>query len=924
MRLKALLTLFVVSFCVSPSFSGRLVPGTQDFREQDLIWEKAPRPVIPIPRVTEANLNGRISEAEKKACTRLTGFVDVGDPILPASPGTVVYLGWNDSGLYIAFENEEPDTANLFAQGLTGEAHLYWEDSDEIFLDPSGLFQTGYVFMLNFKGRKCDGFISQPIPSSLTHSYGFDRKWNGKWDVKTQVIEGKLWSSEIFLPWKEPFRHPKPGEHWGINLHRMRYASRRFSKGQTSSYSAICGPTMRLTRMMALLFTESTRVINDAFHRPYIGRNSLVLHLHTRRSSYRVIMNSLDGKSRTLAEGKLRVGPNEISYVISEEGKRAVSVQVLEGKRVIFSRTLFSRVPAMLRRAEALEARLSKLKNLAEPDSPLWKTISERISVVHKLVQSARAYLDKVSHQLQSFEERSKEWEDYFSRVIQLDSELGYWVWTKSPWLPSPRKELPRKLEPLDKLSITSAINEYESAVLIITNFTQEILDVLVSGFDKMPALKEVRAPLFSDVDTIVRNNPSAIGAQEIRGFSLPGKTGEPLLEITGDPIELVIPPLSSRLLWLTFLTDEMKPGRYNSSLLFEPLNKTFSPKRVRISLNVLGFDLPVRAELGVHCYNYHRSSEDMEDLLEHKVNHFFVDDFGSFRLKDGKFIHDLRSARKNIAVVMRYGKPAWAYGACNRFYEWAKKHRIPYPSQTFDRYWKEAVRSWAQMCKELGLDYKDYCVGVWDEVSGRNIEIALRMLRLAREVEPKMRWANTIMCSFEDMKRFAPYLDVWVFRWAGWAKNEFFRKLRKERGVELWVYSCATPVRSQNPLGYYRYFGWRAYANGLDGVTFFSRAYLIYRISGKLVTLRPWEAYREGIEDWQYLHLCQRLIEQVRKVSPEKAIKAKEEMKSAVADALSEGEFPPNTQEMYLLLSSVRQRIATLILRLQAFLRER
>lgn len=923
-RLTSVWALWVaVALCARPCPAGS--EATSGLPEQlDALWEMHPRPVVIVPHIADPKIDGTVSDEEKAQASVLGGFYAASNATLPAAPQTTVYLGWAESGLYVAFSNEEQDTANLFVQGLPGEAHLYWDDSNEVFLDPEGKVQNGYVFMVNTEARKCDGKLRGPKPESMTHTYGFDREWNAEWEAKTRVVAGKRWEAELLFPWKPPFDKPVPGATWCVDLHRMRYASARFGKGQTSSYEGVCGPTMRLVRSVQMCFVEKGRITEAGFHVPYLGKNRAVVKadgLSRKKASFSVTAAKLDGTPRRLAEGRVDLaGDGSISYVLPDEGVSAVSIEVTQGGRSIFRRTYFADVAPVLAEGMALKSRLERLCRLATEGSLLRADFEKRLAELTALLAEATEYQKRAAADFTEAAERRNTWEALYEKVRRYDADLGYCIWTKSPWIASPRDDCPPQLKDVQLLQVKAAVNEYEPAVLVVTNFTEEVLDVLVSGSASLPGLKEVRTPIFSDMGTVVRNNPKALGVEEERGFALPGSTGEPLLPVTGDPLEIVVPPLSSRLIWLTFLTRGMTPGRYAGRLTFEPLNKPFSGKSIPVELTVWDFELPKQAALGVHCYNYQSSPSVMEDLVEHKVNHFFTADFGSFRLVNGKFVHDLDDARRRVANSMKYGKPAWAYGACVNFYNWAQQQKLDPGSPQFKQYWQEAVRSWAAMCKELGLDYKDYSVGVWDEVKGKDVDIAIEMLRMAKEVEPRMRWANTIQCSPEEMQRFVPYLDLWVFGWAGAARDEAFRKLRKERGAELWVYRCSTPVKAQPPLGYYRYFGWRAIYNDLDGITFFSHAYLVYQKGDTIITLRPWEAYREGIEDWQYIHLCRQLIDAARADSQRAALakECEEVLNDAIAKVLEHGEFPPNTQEISDVLYAQRERIAGVIVKLR------
>ena len=96
---------------------------------------------------------------------------------------------------------------------------------------------------------------------------------------------------------------------------------------------------------------------------------------------------------------------------------------------------------------------------------------------------------------------------------------------------------------------------------------------------------------------------------------------------------------------------------------------------------------------------------------------------------------------------------------------------------------------------------------------------------------------------------------------------------LYKSTGKPVWTYTCSINMKSLDPLDYYRLKPWRAWKLGLNGVCYW--AYNSWRgdpwndfdgeigdcgavYNGPLgpVTSRRWEAWREGLEDYLYLHL--------------------------------------------------------------------
>jgi hypothetical protein len=171
-------------------------------------------------------------------------------------------------------------------------------------------------------------------------------------------------------------------------------------------------------------------------------------------------------------------------------------------------------------------------------------------------------------------------------------------------------------------------------------------------------------------------------------------------------------------------------------------------------------------------------------------------------------------------------------------------------------------------------------------------------LARFIKEVDPKIRiYANSRgNDSGKEMARFAPYIDIWTLHdWTPGAKFGPTETRLREGKAEFWSYQCLKPAKSKPPLGYYRLQPWRAFARGDKGAGFWVYAdpgkgagnawndfetidgkySVIYGLPGKpadlelsgevIVPSRRWEAWREGVEDYEYLVTLRKAVEEAR-----------------------------------------------------------
>jgi hypothetical protein len=751
-----------------------------------------------------------------------------------------------------------------------------------------------------------------------------DSKWN--WDGCEAQVEraADYWTLEVAIPFGPVGGAPKPGDVWGANFCRQRRASTQVAIWGYSTWSGIPHTFYGRPDMLGDLVFGDLAVEVPETPEPFFGQTSWTVRVRNLSGEPRPVTADVRVASMvdesvskpvsvTLAPG--RESTIEVPYGVELEDIQFAAVRVRDatGNLLFVDRRGLEIEPIL----PILDATLPRVKKIMakSADKAFLASIGEYLQKLEEMRQRVETFKKEVSASPMNLSKR-EEWLQLLKDTRAISSLSSYLVWTKSPWLKTGPADFPPLLKDAERLTVEACVNEYEPAAVMITNLTEEFLELLVLG--NLPGLKEVRAPLAVEMQRVLEENPVALGFDDPRGFMRAGDTGEPL-PLMGEFRSLIVPPLFTRQVWLAFHTRGMKPGIHGGTLTFQPLNQPLSPKPLQVELKIWDFEIPDRSELGVHCYDYSRP-EDLPDLAAHKVNCFFGADGGSFKIENGKFVHDLSFAKKHTAERLQYGKMGWAYGVCRAFHTWALQQKIQYMSPEFVAYWKECVRSLAEMYREMGVDTTDYCVGAWDEAKGRDVDAVVEMLKMLKEVEPKMRMANTICCSMEEKKRLAPYLDVWVQAGGAlWGDDVQFYAERQKEGDEVWVYKCSVPVKAQPPIGYYRGFGWRAEKFHLDGVSFFAWSYLIYRINDRLVTTRPWEAFREGIEDHQYFCVLRREIEACRKAGQkDEADKAEGLLKTSVDEVLGRDYHPADTPENSERLYASRRAIAEAVVRLR------
>jgi len=199
--------------------------------------------------------------------------------------------------------------------------------------------------------------------------------------------------------------------------------------------------------------------------------------------------------------------------------------------------------------------------------------------------------------------------------------------------------------------------------------------------------------------------------------------------------------------------------------------------------------------------------------------------------------------------------------------------------AKQFTTAWKKAyklwLKAWIEHLNIMGITYDQYAFYPVDEPGLRDglVELFINHGKIIREVDSKAQiYTDPIgRATMEELKRMAPYVDIWCPNRGGFLLNYNQDKLAylKSTGKTIWTYECLGNAKHLSPIGYYRSQAWLIWHHGLTGMGFWSYCtssadpwfvpeatqdyLLIYQGKG-VVSSKRWEAIRDGIEDFGIL----------------------------------------------------------------------
>jgi hypothetical protein len=150
---------------------------------------------------------------------------------------TEARLAYDDQGLYVAFDVEDPDVWGTLRER---DAPIYEQEVVEIFLDANADGRTYNEMQVSPHNVNFDAYFP-------ARRQGMDLSWDS--GMKTAVkVRGTLdnpgdrdegWRVEMRIPFERlaevPNRPPKKGERWRFNLYRLEHVGRQQVEGQSFS-----------------------------------------------------------------------------------------------------------------------------------------------------------------------------------------------------------------------------------------------------------------------------------------------------------------------------------------------------------------------------------------------------------------------------------------------------------------------------------------------------------------------------------------------------------------------------------------------------------------------------------------------------------------------------------------------------------------
>ena len=352
----------------------------------------------------------------------------------------------------------------------------------------------------------------------------------------------------------------------------------------------------------------------------------------------------------------------------------------------------------------------------------------------------------------------------------------------------------------------------------------------------------------------------------------------------------VILAPGVAKRIWLTFKTRGLNvpPGSYTSTLVLAAGGVPVAT--VPVSLTVWPLRFPDDVSLHSNTWGYFtrqpvkgREEATAQDLADHyntalTLHHTYI----PYPKPDseGNFTEPLDFTRMDEVLALAPETRLWLLWPG---FEWGFRNLGLPESEYGTPLWEKVFTNWVTQVRDhladQGVD-RDHFAWYWlDEANSgwEWEELCLRPSVLLKATDPDMlTWMNPKANTPEGVTEIEdglPYFDTYCVPIGNIAANAAVLDICHRTRLKSWTYVTGSE-KNRDPFGYYRWFAWNAwklelggigmwvyvddnnmtFSDYVDGVSYG----MIYRGDVGIIDSKRWEAWRQGIADYEYLRMLE------------------------------------------------------------------
>ena len=460
------------------------------------------------------------------------------------------------------------------------------------------------------------------------------------------------------------------------------------------------------------------------------------------------------------------------------------------------------------------------------------------------------------------------------------------------------RRENPGFVRQESPIHVRLAGGEFEPVCLVVDNRhpDADTFDFRVEVKSKLPAERLRLSRLAYMAARAGRGHP-AVASGDVADAIIPLSQFEPVTVAAGE----------CRHLWLTVDGRGLEPGEYSASVVLRPLTanadrRQRNTKGVELKIRVWPFALPEKTPITVFTWDMNvalRNDEWLSNFVEHRFNTFLVRMDLVAKEARVKLKPDGTLAQQpdfsDLTERLERGKPharlfmfALAPIAAGGGWPCTDGTAKPYNSPEWRKGFTEWFGAFTDYLEGLGIGTDQWVWYPFDEAFPGNAgdvwNKALQQAKLVHEINPDAQFFMD--CWSRNAGQLEPWRGLNVI-WCpdygiyGQAPWNWLKDHQDAQQRPMWMYSCHEGTRGHNPHSFYRCRGWLSWIYGLDGMSYWNvmvhaaspwndldykwgdNSVLLSGEGGSPINTLRHDAYRDGIEDYLYVHMLDELLSQ-------------------------------------------------------------
>lgn len=440
-------------------------------------------------------------------------------------------------------------------------------------------------------------------------------------------------------------------------------------------------------------------------------------------------------------------------------------------------------------------------------------------------------------------------------------------VWRKSPWaiftpldVPEPEQRIKEAVQ-FDLLRHGTA-----SDAIVLTNNT--------------PRERKYRVSVQT---SRVKGTSPSIEVREAAPVLLAksGLRADPLVVLRNG--EFSIMPGESKQIWLTVRAENCDAGTYVAYVAVSDKEGKRTAVKVPLNIKIWPVDMPKDPHLMVDNWAY-LNWRPIKDIPEQAVADLFAHHVNVIVVPPEQLPWpDARPASQGAAGYSKFDRYLQYHKGARKFlffmeYNNAELRSFRGKCEFMSDGWKSVFRSWIKAwvahLRNLGLSYDDFAFYPVDEPqNSKEAGYLVDTANAIKEIDPRLQVYTTLdslnRLNSSDLVRIARTIDI--FQVSAVSLPSLSSSALKGTGKPLWVYGEGGKIA--DPMGFFRSIAWQAFQNGIAGIGFWAYAdtgpsgtawndldgtrpdfSVIYEGANSIISSKRWEAWREGVEDYELL----------------------------------------------------------------------